>query len=255
VRSALLSLEGVSLHYGRGRRHVVRVLADVSLEVGAEEVVCVWAQRGRGKTTLMRVAAGMQRPSSGRVTLDGHDLWGLSDRHRTRLLAKEIGWVTANRPELDVPVLNHVAMPLLVVWGSGRAYARAREALKRAGVSDCAGQRWASLSDEERARVGVARAIAEEPRLLVVDDLTAMLRREETDGVIQLLRSVAGDRGVGVLASVSSMGETKWSDRIATLSDGELLVSAREPKDRPEKVVAGPWPAATAGGIGEPGRA
>jgi len=245
--AALLSLEEVGLYYARGPRHVVRVLEGASLEVWAGEVVCVWAQRGRGKTTLLRIAAGMERPTSGEVYLAGQDLWGLSDRRRSRLLAEEVGWVTTAKPELDVPVLDRVAMPLQVVFGKDRAYARARQVLERAGVSDCARQGWASLSDEERARVGVARAIAEEPRLLVVDDLTAMLRSGETDGIAQLLRSLAGERGLGVLASVSSMGEARWSDRIATLSGGELLVSAREPKRAPEKIVSGPWLGSGAG--------
>ncbi len=244
---ALLSLEDVGLYYRRGRRHIVQVLVDVSLEVWPGEVVCVWSPRGQGKTTLMRIAAGMLRPLRGRVALDGQDLWCLSDRRRSRLLAERVGWVTTAEPELDVPVLDHVAMPLIVVYGNREAHERAREALKLAGVSDCARQRWASLSDEERARVAAARAIAEEPRLLVVDDLTAMLRGAEMDGIAELLRSLADERGFAVLASVSTMHETRWSDHLATLSSGELLESDRAPKRQPAKLVHGPWPSASTG--------
>lgn len=237
---ALLSLEGVSLHYRRGRRHVVTVLAGVSLDVGAGEVVCVWAQRGRGKTTLMRVAAGLEEPVDGRVCVEGMDLWGLSDRRRSRLLARSVGWVTNTEPELDVPVLEHVAIPLKVALGTGRAYDCARDALGRVGAGDCAEQRWASLSDAERALVALARAVVREPRLLVVDDLTAMLRGREADEVARLLAELAQERELGVLASVSSMEETTWSERLAKLSDGELLVPDSEPRRRRGKVVSFP---------------
>jgi predicted ABC-type transport system involved in lysophospholipase L1 biosynthesis ATPase subunit len=234
---ALLSLEGVSLHYRRGRRHVVEVLAGVWLDVWAGEVVCVWAQRGRGKTTLLRVAAGLEEPLDGRVNIEGTDLWGLSDRRRSRLLSGAVGWVENGPLALDVPVLEHVAIPLKVALGTSRAYGHARDALERVGAGDCVEQRWASLSDAERALVAVARAVVREPRLLVVDDLTALLRGREADEVARLLAELAQERELGVLASVSSMEETTWSERMATLSGGDLLVPDSDPARRRSKVV------------------
>lgn len=244
---ALLSLEEVSLHYQRGRRHVVAVLAGVSLDVWAGEVVCVWAQRGRGKTTLLRVAAGLKKPVNGLVSIAGADVWGRSDRERSRLLSHSVGWVTNAAPELDVPVLEHVAIPLKVVLGTRTAYSQARDALARVGAGDCVEQRWASLSDAERALVALARAIVREPRLLVVDDLTAMLRGREADEIAQLLSELAQERELGVLASVSRMEEATWSERMATLSGGELLVPSPDPARRCSKVVNFP-------GAGQPER-
>lgn len=234
---ALLSLDKVSLHYQRGRRHAVVVLAGVSLDVWAGEVVCVWGQRGQGKSTLMRVAAGFEAPVDGRVSVEGTDVWGLSDRHRSRLLSRSVGWVTNAVPELDVPVLEHVAIPLKVALGTDVATGRARDALERVGAGDCVEQGWASLSDAERALVALARAIVREPRLLVVDDLTAMLKGREADKVTRLLAALAQERELGVLASVSSMEETTWSERVATLSSGELLVPDGDPRRRRSKVV------------------
>jgi len=237
---AALVLEGVGLHYRRGSRHVVVALECVSFELWPGEVVCVWAQRGRGKTTLMRVAAGWEKPADGRVWIDGNEPWALSGRNRERLLARRVGWVSCGPPELDVPVLAHVALPLQFASDGREATRRAREALVRMGVGECEEQRWASLSDAERARVALVRALVRDPALLVVDDLTMLLRGREADEIAQLLVELARERELGVLASVSSMQESEWSDRLGTLSGGELLLPPADPGRRLGKVVAFP---------------
>jgi putative ABC transport system ATP-binding protein len=123
----LLSLRKVRLHYVRGQRHVVRVLEGVSLRVRAGEVVCVWGQRGQGKTTLLKVAAGLVRPAGGQVLFESRDLWEIGEEQRAGLLGGEIGWVDLAAPEaVDLPVVEHVAMPVLRAGGRGGAYARAR---------------------------------------------------------------------------------------------------------------------------------
>jgi ABC-type cobalamin/Fe3+-siderophores transport system ATPase subunit len=224
---ALLSLADVSLTFQRGRRHLVRVLADVSLTVEHGEVVAVLAQRAQGKTSLLRVAAGMQRPNRGRVGVAGQDLWELSSARRARLLGSLIGWAGHTAPDLDVPMLASVALPLLGTSGKREAYARAAAALERVGALDCAEQFWASLADWERALVSVAHAIAREPQLLLVDDLTMSLGMGEVDDAARLLDSLARERSLGVLMCVSDAKATGWSQRLLTLADGELLESAR----------------------------
>jgi ABC-type cobalamin/Fe3+-siderophores transport system ATPase subunit len=227
----LLSLREVRLHYLRGRRHVVRVLDRVSLRVWAGEVVCVLARRGQGKTTLLRVAAGMVRPAGGQVAFAGKDLWEMPERHRSELIAGEIAWVKRKAPELDAPVLQRLAMP----QPGGRHWTQASvlEALERVGASHCAALEWESLSDRERSLVAVAAAIVRKPRLVLADDLTVGLSALETDEVMHLLTSLAKERNFGVLASVGSAKETRWADRIATLTRGELIIA------RPYRMVAG----------------
>ena len=149
----VLSLTEVCLSFPRGRRHLVRVLSDVSLEVDAGEVVAVLAQRAQGKTSLLRVAAGMERPDRGRVCFEGEDLWGLSERRRARLLGGEIGWVGPAVPDLDVPMLASVALPLFAQYGKREAYARARHGARARGSA-----RSAPSSSGGAWRIGSARS-------------------------------------------------------------------------------------------------
>lgn len=229
----LLWLREVRLHHVRGQRHVVRVLEGVSLKVRAGEAVCVWGQRGQGKTTLLKVAAGLARPAGGEVLFEGRDLWEMEDEQRAGLLGGGIGWVDLTAPEaVDRPVVDHVAMPALRAGGRGRAYARAREALGWVGALQCADHAWGSLDEAERARIALARGVVHEPRLLVADDLTATLSARAADEVGELLAGWAREREAGVLASVSSLSAATWSDRVGTLYAGELLVESGGSRER-----------------------
>jgi predicted ABC-type transport system involved in lysophospholipase L1 biosynthesis ATPase subunit len=221
-----LTLTDVSLTFRRGRRHVVSVLADASLEVQAGEVVSVLAQRAQGKTSLLRVAAGIQRPNRGRVNVAGQDLWELTVAGRSRVLSAEVGWAGHDAPDLDVPMLTSVALPLLATTSKREAYFRAAGALERVGAHECAEQFWESLADWERALVALAHGIVREPRLLLVDDLTMSLGLEEADHAAHLLDSLAKERSIGVLMCASDAKATSWSDRVLTLAGGELLASA-----------------------------
>jgi putative ABC transport system ATP-binding protein len=227
----VLSLRGVSLSFPRGRRHVVRVLADVSFDLHVGESVTVIAQRSQGKTSLLRVAAGMVRPDRGNVMFAGEDVWRLSDRRRSRLLSSEIGLVERAAPHLDVPVLTGVALPLLDVHGRRGAYARAKHALAHVGANECARQHWGELADSERALVALAHGIAREPRLLLVDDLAATLGIEEHADIAELLGALAVERRIAVLVCAGDSGPTPNSDRVASLGGGELLVAPAAPAD------------------------
>jgi predicted ABC-type transport system involved in lysophospholipase L1 biosynthesis ATPase subunit len=229
VTGSVLSLRRVWLSYPRGHRHVVRVLADVSLDLDVGEVVGVLAQRAQGKTSLLRVAAGMERPNRGAVAFAGEDVWRLSDRRRSRLLRGQIGLVERAAPQLDVPVLTGIALPLLDAHGRRGAYARAKHALARVGASECARQHWGELADWEQALVALAHGIAREPALLLIDDLAATLGIGETDEIAGLLGALATERGIAVLICTDDSRLAGGSDRLATLSGGELMIPPPPP--------------------------
>lgn len=223
---ALLSLQRVSLVFVRGGRLYTHVLDDVDLDVFAGELVAVLAQHAEGKTTLVRVAAGIRRPNSGDVIFDGTELWSLSDAGRSKLLAEQIVFVEHGREPVDLRVRELVALPMLKAVGRRGAYAAATAALQRVGLDDCAEQRWESLADSERALLTLARAIVRAPRVLLVDDLMARLGLGAGDEVGRLLSELARERGFGVLMTVPDASSTSWCDRVATLSGGRLFVPA-----------------------------
>jgi lipoprotein-releasing system ATP-binding protein len=231
MEGSLLSLRGVWLSYPRGRRHVVRVLMDVSLDVHPGEVVAVLAQRAQGKTSLLRVAAGMERPDRGRVLFTGEDMWPRADAHglrawrrrRARPARVPIALVRMAAPDVDVPVLEGIALPLSGVHSGRRARELAGRALEEVGVEECASRRWSDLNDGERARVAIAQGISREPRALLVDDLTATLGLGDTEDIAMLLHALAAAREFGVLVAVAHARATRWSERVATLAGGELI--------------------------------
>lgn len=218
---ALLVLDGVSKRFVQGR-HGVRervALHDVSLELEVGELVAVLGPRRCGRTTLLQVAAGIEQPSAGSVRFDGADLT------RASMLGIQggIGYCTARFTDvLGDSVLEQIAAPLLA--GSATvlsAQARAHEVLRRVDAAHCAELDPRALSPEEAVRVAIARAIAVEPRLLLVDEPVLGVQLTERDAILALLRSIA-TAGAAVLMSVDSATELAGADRIVSLHAGEL---------------------------------
>lgn len=228
---ALLAFKGVGKSYWRGDSEV-KVLGDVSLEVGAGEFMAVWGTRGSGKTTLLKLAARLERPDRGTVSFNGIDLASLSESQHARLLLEKIGWVRRTGPRSDLRMLDYVALPLLAEHGRRQAYARAGEAIERVGVSAHARQRWGSLCDGERTLIGIAHGIARAPRLLLLDDPTANLDVRERERVTALLRTLADEEAVAVLMTVPDMPAAMQAHQIASLGGGRLA-RASEPPDPP----------------------
>jgi putative ABC transport system ATP-binding protein len=240
----LLRLTGVSKGYRRGGQEL-QVLREVNLDVRRGQLVGVLTTHGQGGSTLLRIAAGIESADAGLVSFDGQDLAALSDDELSRLLGERIAWVGKRGPRTGVQMIDYIAMPLLaragtstgtgnVVqrWLARRAYrrtvpARVRAALERVGAVGCGRQHWETMSDWERALVEVAHAIAGEPDVLLLDDVTDNLGKIETEDFIALLRAISKERALGVLMSVSDHHAVVLSDRIMSLAGGRLTQAPR----------------------------
>ena len=229
--SPLLSLTHASKSYWRGPNETV-VLADISLDVRAGEMVAIWGRRGAGKTTLLKVAAGLEPPDRGLVSFEGRDLRarrpGLG-----HLLGTAIGWVQRTGPLSEgMEVIEYVALPLLGRSSRREALRRASAALAQVGVRDCAHRRWNALTDGERTLVCIAHALVREPKLLIADDPTANLDILQREEVIGLLADAAEQEGLGVLMTVPDMPEMLDAHRIGSLSEGGLILSQDDPPEQ-----------------------
>jgi ABC-type sugar transport system ATPase subunit len=213
---SLLELERVSKCYGRLNERVA--LRDVSLQIEAGEMVAVWGMRRSGRSTLLRIAAGVEPPDTGVVRFEGHDL---SDRRGERL-GDGIGYCRRTfRPSEGQLVRDHLIVGLLARGVSlSLAASRARAALERVEMGRCATLRPSELDCAEAVRVAIARALAFAPRLLLIDEPTIGVDMLARDGILLLLQSLAQE-GMAILASTGESPGLSGA-RALTLSEGEL---------------------------------
>lgn len=222
----LLSFLNVSKRFPDGSREIV-VLDRVSLDVDAGVSVGVYGPRRSGKSTLLRLAAGIALPDAGAIRFEGHDIVRMSTGERGRLLRDAIAFMAAAdwRATPGESALDHVATSL------GSAGLTMREARRRAmraldeveiGVASAA-ELTASLALSERVRVMLARALAREPRLLVLDDPAPLPSLGERDRFFALLRSAAREHGITLLMASEEMAALQGVGAMVSICDGELV--------------------------------
>lgn len=215
----LLALSHVSKTYRRGRREL-RALRDVSFELAAGELVGVWGQRFSGRTTLLRVAAGLESPDEGRVLVDGID----ASAHPEGTLRRRLAYChTSFAPAHAELVVEHVAVPLLAVGTRiDRACSRAQAMLDRVGAGTCAELRPHELAQGELVRVVLARALLQQPDLLLIDEPTTGVDLLEREDLLTTLRVIAKDERVAVLVTASESAGVAGVDRVLSLNEGTL---------------------------------
>jgi ABC-type sulfate/molybdate transport systems ATPase subunit len=215
---SLLSIEHVTQRYQRGRLERVAV-RDVSLDIEVGELVAVWGPRFSGRSTLLRVAAGIESPEEGTVSFEGRDL----ARSRDSVLGRGIGYCQKCFPAAQHGlVIEHVAAGLLAQRTLPKqARRRGQELLFRVGAEHCARLECHELDGAEVARVAIASALATAPALLVVDEPTNGVDLLERDPLLALLRSIANE-GTAVLMSAVDAQGLSGVDRALSIDNGEL---------------------------------
>lgn len=223
MSKTILRTEGLSIGYRRPRGPVFTVAEGIDAAVAAGECVCLVGPNGAGKSTLLKTLAGMLRPLAGRVLVGGETVHGL----RPKELARHLGVVLTDR--VQAGALSAFALVALgrypyTGW-TGRLTPedeeRVRRALEAVGVDDLASRSVLELSDGERQKVMIARALAQDPELMILDEPTAFLDLPRRVEVLRLLRNLAHRESKAVLLSTHDLDlALRTADRIWVLARG-----------------------------------
>ncbi|MGB2712280.1 MAG: ATP-binding cassette domain-containing protein [Conexibacter sp.] len=219
----LLSLHAVTRRHRAGRE-LRDVLHEVTLDVERGEVVAIWGPRRSGKTTLLRVVAGIEAPDAGSIRLDGEDLRRMPSSERARRL-RAVGYAPKEwRVARGKPVLDHVALPLIA---EGRplptAMAKAYEAIERLGAAGCADAATHELGASDQVRVALAQALVRRPSLLLVDEPGMTTETEEREALLRLVRSLAAERrDLAVVVTARDVVGLSGALRVMSIGGGRV---------------------------------
>jgi putative ABC transport system ATP-binding protein len=234
LSSAPLRIDHLSKHFGRRRRRVT-ALADVSLEFPAGSFTAVLGASGSGKSTLLQCAAGLERPSSGKVSLCGIDPASLSDRKRTLLRRRRVGFVFQDLSLLhELTVAENIALPLRL---DHKHVARAaiENAAARVGLTRAQLRRLpAELSGGQQQRAAIARALMHRPEVIFADEPTGALDPHTAGSVLRLLRETADGSTVVIVTHDPQV--TRFCDRAVFLYAGRVDAIVDRPE--PDAVAA-----------------
>jgi putative ABC transport system ATP-binding protein len=220
--------------YGEGDA-AVNALRGVSLEIEPASFTAIMGPSGSGKSTLMHLLAGLDRPTSGTVTIAGTEIGKLDDTDLTRLRRDKIGFVF--QAFNLVPVLTaeeNVRLPLTLA-GRGDGDGRVERLLEAVALADRRTHRPAELSGGQQQRVAVARALASEPAVIFADEPTGNLDSTTSQEILALLRRAVDEFGQAVVMVTHDATAASVSDRVVFLDDGNIV--ADEPHLDAEQIL------------------
>jgi lipoprotein-releasing system ATP-binding protein len=224
LRPLALEAKGLAKSFAQGPSRI-EVLAGVDLQVGAGERVAIIGRSGSGKSTLLHLLAGLDDPDRGRVVVGGHDLTAASAAGRAALRNSHMGFVYQFHHLLpEFSALENVALPLrLGGLDMAAAQVQASALLGRVGLAERLEHRPAALSGGERQRVAVARALIGEPLIVLADEPTGNLDRENAEQVFALMCELSDERGVGFVIVTHDDDMLVDMHRVLKLEAGTLL--------------------------------
>jgi ABC-type lipoprotein export system ATPase subunit len=216
--ASVLELRQITIRYNRAGQQPLAIIDNYSLSLTAGDMHCLAGRSGSGKTSILRVAAGLTQPTSGEVFWAGLSITGVNDDIVTTRRRDMVGYL--DQGGVLVPGLTALENVLLPAVPSRRSKAllpRASDLLARLGVNNRATTYPEKLSGGERQRVALARALLLEPAIVMADEPTASLDRASADGVIRMLRELADD-GIVVLVAAHDPNLIEAADTRTTMN-------------------------------------
>jgi putative ABC transport system ATP-binding protein len=243
----MYQLTGVTKTYQKGRG-TVQALRGVDLEINDGEFLAIQGPTGHGKTTLLQMLGGLDRPTSGSIELAGQDLAELRESQVTQVRAKSIGFIfqTFNLiPTLSAQENVEVALVPSGVSGTERR-SRAQAMLTDLGLGERLRHLPAELSGGQQQRVAIARALVKQPKVLLADEPTGNLDEDTRDEIITLMEKLWSDYGLTMILVTHDSSVARRAQRIGLMQNGRLSIrkDTRPPRSVPaQSPSASPAPA------------
>jgi putative ABC transport system ATP-binding protein len=219
-------LTDVSKRYQKNQR-TIAALRDMNLVISDGEWLAIQGRTGHGKTTLLQILGGLDRPSAGTVAFDGHDLAQLRETQVTRIRAESIGFIfqTFNL----VPTLSaaeNVEAALIPLGTSSAArHRQVTAALDSVGLADRARHLPAELSGGQQQRVAIARALVKQPRVLLADEPTGNLDQDTREQIITLLEKLWRELGLTLVLVTHDTTVARRAQRVGIMTKGHLSIA------------------------------
>src|SRR5919107_3219010 len=221
MQDKAIALHDVDLSLGRGAARV-HILRGISLDIAKGDAVGLVGPSGSGKSTLLMTMAGLERPDSGRVIVDGTDLSGLDEDGLARFRGRRIGIVFQSFHLIPtMTALENVALPLELA-DADDAFERAEAELRLVGLGERLHHYPAQLSGGEQQRVAIARAMAPNPAILVADEPTGNLDEGTGGSIIDLLFALKRDRGTTLILVTHDASLAARCDRVLRMRSGRI---------------------------------
>ena len=222
----MIAFDKVTKIYPVSKDMRVTAVHDINLEISRGEFVVVTGRSGSGKTTLLNLAAGLTQPTSGRVLLDGQDLWQMTDRQRSVLRARKVGFVF-QFPSLlpSLTVLENVSLPAIFRPNGARSDAgdHARALLEQVGLAAKASAYPRQLSAGQQQRVVIARALFNQPEVLLADEPTSDLDEQTEHEIMELFTRIHAQSGLTVLLVTHTTQLVSRGTRAMRMAEGQIL--------------------------------
>jgi putative ABC transport system ATP-binding protein len=221
----MYKLTGVTKDYQKGRT-TVHALQGVDLVIEDGEWLTIQGPTGHGKTTVLQMLGGLDRPTSGIIDFDGQDLAQLREGQVTKVRATSIGFIfqTFNLiPTLSAQENVEAALVPLGISG-GERRSRAAKALEDVGLADRLRHLPSELSGGQQQRVAIARALVKEPKVLLADEPTGNLDEDTRDEIISLLENLWRGRGLTLVLVTHDSWIARRSQRVAVMQNGKLSI-------------------------------
>ncbi len=222
--ASVIDCRQVTRTYSEGPE-TLTIFSDISLQVGTGETVAIVGSSGAGKTTLLNLLGGLDRPSSGHISICGQDIHKLSESGRARFRNRHLGFVYQFHHLLpEFSALENVMMPCaLGGMAVSQARQKAEQLLARVGLAERLAHKPGELSGGERQRVAIARALVNEPECVLMDEPTGNLDELTGEGVRDLIESLRDQLGIAFVMVTHDMKMARSLGRVLRLEQGTLV--------------------------------